>query len=91
MTRHVLLHFTVQVLQDCFEKKDIPMLQDALGEMPEEEARYHLKRCVDSGLWIPNAKEAEEQAAGGDAPPPAAGGDTEDEYATVGEAHPAGK
>lgn len=21
--------------------------------MPEEEARYHMKRCVDSGLWVP--------------------------------------
>lgn len=29
--------------------------------MPEEEARYHLKRCVDSGLWIPNAKDAEKE------------------------------
>ena len=23
--------------------------------MPEEEARYHMKRCVDSGLWKPSA------------------------------------
>ncbi len=23
--------------------------------MPEEEARYHMKRCVDSGLWKPAA------------------------------------
>ena len=45
-------------MQECFEKKDIPMLQKVLGELPEEEARYHLKRCVDSGLWIPNAKDA---------------------------------
>jgi cell division cycle protein 37 len=47
-----------QVLRDCFEKKDIPMLQKALGELPDEEARYHFKRCVDSGLWVPNAKDA---------------------------------
>ncbi|XP_028409108.1 hsp90 co-chaperone Cdc37-like isoform X2 [Dendronephthya gigantea] len=47
-----------ETVQECFEKKDIPMLQKVLGELPEEEARYHLKRCVDSGLWIPNAKDA---------------------------------
>jgi cell division cycle protein 37 len=43
-------------LQQCFEKKDIPMLQKALAELPKEEAEYHLKRCIDSGMWIPDAK-----------------------------------
>lgn len=23
--------------------------------MPVEDAKYHMKRCVDSGLWVPNA------------------------------------
>lgn len=23
--------------------------------MPQEEAEYHMKRCVDSGLWVPDA------------------------------------
>lgn len=35
--------------------------------MPEEEARYHMKRCIDSGLWLPDAKLKEkekEQTAG---------------------------
>ena len=27
--------------------------------MPEEEARGYLKKCVDSGLWIPNAQDAQ--------------------------------
>lgn len=27
--------------------------------MPVEEAKYHMKRCVDSGLWVPNAGDAE--------------------------------
>ena len=53
----------LQALQECFEKKDIPMLQKILGEMPDDEARYYLKRCVDSGLWIPNAKDAPEAKA----------------------------
>ena len=30
--------------------------------MDPEVFQHHLKRCIDSGLWIPNAKEAEEQA-----------------------------
>lgn len=31
------------------------MLQQIIGTLPEEEARYHMKRCVDSGLWVPEA------------------------------------
>lgn len=23
--------------------------------MPEEDAKYHMKRCVDSGLWVADA------------------------------------
>lgn len=53
-------------LQKCFEEKDIPMLQEVLGRMPEEEARGYLKKCIDSGLWIPNAQDAQLQAKGGD-------------------------
>jgi len=43
------------------------MLQDVLGRMPEEEARGYLKKCIDSGLWVPNAQDAQAQAKeGGD-------------------------
>lgn len=27
--------------------------------MPREEAAQHLDRCIKSGLWVPNAKDAE--------------------------------
>jgi cell division cycle protein 37 len=30
-------------------------LKEAIAKMPEEEAKYHMKRCVDSGLWVPDA------------------------------------
>ncbi|XP_074640000.1 hsp90 co-chaperone Cdc37-like [Tubulanus polymorphus] len=40
-------------LQECFEKKDIALLQEAITKFPKEEAEYHIKRCVDSGLWVP--------------------------------------
>lgn len=31
--------------------------------MPEEEARYYMKRCIDSGLWVPDAKSKEKEDA----------------------------
>lgn len=48
-----------QELQKCFEEKDIPMLQEVLGKMPEEEAKMYLRQCIDSGLWIPDANKAQ--------------------------------
>ena len=52
---------SAQSLQKCFESRDISMLQQAVLEMPKEEAEYHIKRCIDSGLWVPNAADAEKQ------------------------------
>ncbi|XP_042865244.1 hsp90 co-chaperone Cdc37-like [Penaeus japonicus] len=45
-------------LQKCFESQDIEMLQKAIEKMNPEDAAYHMKRCVDSGLWVPDAKAA---------------------------------
>ncbi len=42
--------------------------------MPKDQAEYHLKRCIDSGMWVPNAKEAD--VASGDT---ATGGAAEDD------------
>lgn len=50
-----------QALQKCFEVQDIPLLQQTIAAMPEEEATYHMKRCVDSGLWVPDAKNKEKE------------------------------
>ncbi|GAB6026065.1 hsp90 co-chaperone Cdc37 [Chamberlinius hualienensis] len=47
-----------EILQKCFEMQNIPMLQDAIRSLPEQEARYHMKRCVDSGLWVPEGGSA---------------------------------
>ena len=38
-------------LRRCFEEKDTGMLQEAVRNLSDEQARYHMKRCVDSGLW----------------------------------------
>lgn len=43
-------------LRECFETQDLDKLQDVLAAMGEEDAKYHMKRCVDSGLWVPEAK-----------------------------------
>lgn len=61
-------------LKKCFESQDIKLLQDTIATMDEEQAKYHMKRCVDSGLWVPEGgkkKEAEEEEStdqAGDAP-----------------------
>lgn len=43
-------------LQECFESQNVAQLQSVLSALPEQEARLHLKRCIDSGLWVPDAK-----------------------------------
>ncbi|XP_041033120.1 hsp90 co-chaperone Cdc37 isoform X1 [Carcharodon carcharias] len=48
-------------MKNCFDSKDIQMLQDVISKMDPTEAKYHMQRCIDSGLWIPNAKAAEEE------------------------------
>ncbi|KAK3777014.1 hypothetical protein RRG08_008869 [Elysia crispata] len=58
-------------LQKCFESQDIALLQQTVSEMPQEEAAYHIQRCIDSGLWVPGGaedksgepKEGEEEAS----------------------------
>lgn len=40
-------------IQDAFESQDVPALQRALASMGREEARYHMRRCVKAGLWVP--------------------------------------
>lgn len=46
-------------LKECFESKDLNKLQEVILKMPQDQAAYHMKRCVDSGLWVPNAKDAQ--------------------------------
>ncbi|XP_034996273.1 hsp90 co-chaperone Cdc37 [Zootoca vivipara] len=46
-------------LQKCFDVKDVQMLQDAISKMEPAEAKYHMQRCISSGLWVPNARTAE--------------------------------
>jgi len=38
-------------MQEAFESRDIGMLKAVLLKMDQKDAEYHMKRCVDSGLW----------------------------------------
>lgn len=38
-------------MQEAFESREKERLVAALEAMPPDEAEYHMKRCVDSGLW----------------------------------------
>jgi cell division cycle protein 37 len=47
-----------EVMKEAFESQDVEQLKAALASMPAEEAKYHMKRCEDSGLWVANANDA---------------------------------
>jgi len=49
-------------LQKCFESQDIELLKEAMTKLSDEDARYHLDRCVKSGLWVPDANKAAAEA-----------------------------
>jgi cell division cycle protein 37 len=44
-------------LRDAFESQDLPTLQAVLAAMEPKLAKECMKRCVDSGLWVPSNNE----------------------------------
>ena len=38
-------------MQEAFESRDTEKLKQALMSMSESDAEYHMRRCIDSGLW----------------------------------------
>jgi len=42
-----------KVMQEAFGERDIDALKAALHSLSTEDAQYHMKRCIDSGLWDP--------------------------------------
>ncbi|XP_071360835.1 hsp90 co-chaperone Cdc37 isoform X2 [Trachinotus anak] len=48
-------------IQRSFDEKNIQMLQEALNKLDPEEGKYHLKRCIDSGLWVPDSGEGDDE------------------------------
>ncbi|XP_034544791.1 hsp90 co-chaperone Cdc37 isoform X2 [Notolabrus celidotus] len=47
-------------MQKSFDEKNIQMLQEAISKLDPLEGKYHLHRCIDSGLWVPESGEADE-------------------------------
>jgi cell division cycle protein 37 len=41
-------------LRNAFESRDINAFRSVFASMNSADAAYYLKRCVDSGLWVPN-------------------------------------
>ena len=39
-------------MQDAFESGSVDLLRDFVNKMPMQEAKLHMKRMVDSGLWV---------------------------------------
>eukprot|EP00122_Pirum_gemmata_P019556 Pgem_evm1s18302 len=48
-------------MRNAFEARDIPALQEAVKEMDIEEAKYHIDRCVKSGLWVAGGDDEEQE------------------------------
>ena len=44
-----------QEMVEAFESRSVDALKEVLSNMTPEDAEYHMKRCVDSGLWVANA------------------------------------
>ena len=42
---------------EAFESREVQALHDALMKLDPKDAEYHMKRCIDSGLWVANANE----------------------------------
>jgi len=36
-----------------FGERDVESLKNALATLSTDDAQYHMKRCIDSGLWDP--------------------------------------
>jgi len=67
-------------LQKCFESQDIELLKETMAKLPDEEARYHLDRCIKSGLWVPDAnKKAADSAEDAEAESKEEEGEEEEE------------
>jgi len=55
------------VLKDAFGERSVDALKKAIAGMDQADAEYHMKRCVDSGLWDPTGGAGAPAAAEGEA------------------------
>jgi cell division cycle protein 37 len=50
-----------EVLQNAFGERDIDALKKALETLSTDDAQYHMKRCIDSGLWDPGPSSSSDE------------------------------
>ena len=48
-------------MREAFASQSVQALMDIAEKMDREVFQYHLDRCIKSGLWVPNAKDQEEE------------------------------
>ncbi|VDM83197.1 unnamed protein product, partial [Strongylus vulgaris] len=55
-------------MRAAFDSQDVSRLQEVALSMDREVFSYHFQRCIDSGLWVPNAsaEEGEQTAEAGE-------------------------
>lgn len=57
-----------KAMREAFDNRDMPALQKAIAELPEDVARKHMEDCAKAGLWNPaGAEEAGDEKAPADA------------------------
>lgn len=59
LNRKLINYYLLQELKKCFDAQDVPLLQATIAKMPEQEAIYYMKKCVDAGLWVPGKNDDE--------------------------------
>jgi len=61
-----VLNSLPEAMQQAFISQEVDQLKECLAAMEPDEAEYHMKRCVDAGLWVQpeddGAAETTEQA-----------------------------
>ncbi|CAG5928751.1 unnamed protein product [Menidia menidia] len=48
-------------LQRSFDEKNVQLLHEAMNKLDPQEGKYHLRRCIDSGLWVPEGDYKEDE------------------------------
>lgn len=74
----LLKRMNFQEMRAAFDSQDVSQLQKVASEMDKELFAHHLQRCIDSGLWVPDANKDKAEAA--------EQGDDQAEYQQVGDA-----
>ncbi|XP_030381605.1 hsp90 co-chaperone Cdc37-like [Scaptodrosophila lebanonensis] len=44
-------------LKSCFQTRNVQELKHIVKQLPPDEAKFHLQRCIDTGLWVKAKKQ----------------------------------